>query len=123
MAQRVFTKIQTGEQSGTFSAPGSAVAATVIVPGAVATWPKLDRGAGWPEEDRGRNARNAAGRMHYGARGVNFGLSCEARFADLQYFLEGHWAGDIAPTGTGPYVYVTDLEAGSPTIKPRTWEM
>ena len=123
MAQRVFTKIQTGEQTGTFAAPGSAVAATVIIPGAVATWPTLDRGAGWPEEGRGRNARNAAGRMHYGARGATFGLSAEARFADLQYFLEGHWAGNIAPTGVGPYVYVTDLEAGSPTIQPRTWQM
>jgi hypothetical protein len=123
MAQRVFNKIQTGEQSGTYDAPGSAVAATVIIPGAVATWPKLDRAAGWPEEDRGRNARNAAGRMHYGARGVTFGLSAEARFADLPYFLEGHWAGDVAPSGAGPYVHTYDLEVGAPTIKPRTWQM
>ena len=123
MAQRVFNRIQTGEEAGTFAATGAAVAATVIIPGAVATWPKLDRGSGWPDEDRGRNARNGAGRMHHGARGATFGLSGEARFADLQYLLEGHWAGDIVPTGAGPYVWVTDLEAGSPTIKPRTWQM
>lgn len=123
MAERVFTKIQTGEQSGTFAAPGAAVAATVIIPGAVASWPTVDRGTGWPEEDRGRNARNPAGRMHHGARGVTFGLSGEARFPDLQYLLEGHWQGNIAPTGVGPYVYTTDLEAGSATIQPRTWEM
>ncbi len=123
MAQRVFNKIQVGEQTGTFAAPGAAVAATVILPGLVATWPKLDRGAGWPDEDRGRNARNPAGRMHHGARGVTFGLSGEARFPDLQYLLEMHWQGDIAPSGVGPYVWATDLEAGQPTIKPRTIEM
>jgi len=123
LAERVFNKIQTGEQSGTWAAPVAAVAATVIIPGAVAPWPAVDRGSGWPEEDRGRNARNSAGRMHHGARGVTFGLSGEVRFADLQYLLEGHWQGDIIPTGAGPYVYTTDLEAGSPTIQPRTWQM
>jgi hypothetical protein len=123
VAERVFTKIQTGEESGTFAAVGSAVAATVIFPGSVATWPAIDRGTGWPEEDRGRNARNPAGRFHHGARGVEFALSGELRFPDAQYILEGHWAGDIAPSGAGPYTYVTDLEAGAATIKPRTWQM
>lgn len=123
MAERVFNVIQTGEQTGTFAAPGAAVAATVIIPGAVASWPTLDRGSGWPDESRGRNARNPAGRMHHGARGVNFGLSGEARFADLQYFLEMHAAGNIVPTGTGPYVWTTKTEAGSPTIQPRTIQM
>ena len=123
MAERVFNVIQTGEQTGTFAAPGAAVAATVIIPGAVATWPALDRGSGWPDEDRGRNARNASGRMHHGARGVGFGLSGEARFADLQYLLEMHGAGNIVPTGLGPYVWTTKIEVGAPTIQPRTIQM
>lgn len=123
MAERVFNVIQTGEQAGTFSAPGSAVAATVILPGTVATWPTLDRGTAWPTEDRGRNARNAAGRMSHGARGTTFGLSGEVRFADFQYLLEMHGAGNIVPTGVGPYVWATKIEAGSPTIQPRTFEL
>lgn len=123
MAERVFNKIQIGDQGGTMAAPGSAAAATVIFPGAVASWPKVDRGSGWPDEDRGRNSRNPAGRQHHGARGVNFGLSGELRFTDLQYLLEMHFAGGITPTGTNPYTWVTDFEVGSPTLKPKTIQM
>ena len=123
MAERVFNLVQVGEETGTFSAPGAAVPATVIIPGSVATWPTLDRASGWPDEDRGRNARNSAGRMFHGVRASTFGLSGEARFADLQYLLEMHYAGDIVPTGAGPYVWTTVLEAGGPTIKPRTVEL
>lgn len=123
MSERVFNKIQTGLQSGTFAAPGSAVAATVIIPGAVASWPTVDRGAGWPVEDRGRNARNPAGTMHHGARGVTFGLSGEFRFPDAMYWLDTSWQGAVTATGAGPYVYTYDLEVGSPTLVPRTWQM
>lgn len=122
MAERVFNKIQLGEQT-TFAAPGASVAATVLFPGAVASWPELDRATAYPTEDHGRNARNAPGRGSHGARGVSFSLSGEVRFNDFMYPLEAHWAGDIAPTGTGPYTYVYDLETGSPTIQPMTAEM
>lgn len=123
MAERVFNIIQLGEQAGTFAAPGASVAATVLFPGIVATMPELDRASQFAEEDRGRNVRNPAGRGTHGIRGASFGLSGEVRFATFPYLLEMHNAGDVVPTGAGPFTYVYPFEGGAPTLSPYTVEM
>jgi hypothetical protein len=122
MSEAVFHVLQLGRQAGTFYAPGASVAATVLYPVSEAIAIELDRASQYPAEDYGRNIDAHAGRGSHGVRGATFSIASEARFGDLPHLLEMHYAGDVTPTGTGPYTWVYPLEVGLPTLVPYTAE-
>lgn len=124
MSQAVYHTMQVGRQTGTMSAPGIAVAAGVLVPVSEPVVIGLDRATTYPAQDWGRNAAARAGTGFHGVRGVTFPASAHARFEDLMWFLEPHYAGDISPQslGGGMYSWVYPLEVGLPTITPLTVE-
>lgn len=122
MAEAVFHKFQLGNGAGTMAAPGVSQAAAVILPVTEPVVIELDRASAYPAEDYGRNARNHAGRGRHGVRGATFSLRAEATFQNVMEFLELHYAGNVSPTGIGPYTWPYPLEAGSPTLIPATGE-
>lgn len=117
MGENVFHMVQLGRQS----VVGTAVAATKLYPcdGFVLN---LDRASQYPQEDRGRNARNPAARGYHGLRAADGSLSSDVRFEDIMHLLEMHFAGGITPTGAGPYTWVYPFEAGASTLNPYTIE-
>lgn len=120
MAEQVYNVCQLGQQAGTFAAPGSAVAGAILFPVTEPISADLDRASRYPAEDYGRNWDAYAGRGSHGVRGVTLSIGAEARFGDLMEMLEMHLQGGVSPTGAGPYVWVYDLETGSPSIIPYT---
>lgn len=122
MSENVFNIIQIGPQSGTFAAPGAAAAAAYLFPveGQVAF--DLDRASAYPQQDRGRNARNTAGVGYHGLRAAGCTLPSQVRFEDIDLLLELVAAGGVAPSGAGPYTRAYVIEAVSPTLVPATIE-
>lgn len=120
MSENVFHLAQLGRQSGTFVAPGAAVAATFIYPVEDPINIDLDRGSMFAKQDIGRNARNRAGSGFHGLRGSSFTLQSQVRFEDIMDILEMNFAGSISPTGTNPYTWVYNFEAVAPTLFPYT---
>jgi hypothetical protein len=121
-SESVFNIIQFGAQSGTAYAPGSAVAATVLVPVDSPVNFVLDRVSTYPKQDRGRNVRNTAGQGYFGIRAADCVLPMQASFEYLADLLEMHASGGVTPTGVGPYVWVYPFERVTPTLIPRTIE-
>lgn len=117
-AEQVFNTAQLGRQAGTFYAVGAAVAGNVLYPVMEPIVIELDRASTYPPEDYGNNFDAHAGRGHHGNRGANFPFSSVMRFGDLMDPLEMHYAGDVVPTGSGPYVWVYPFEIGAPTLIP-----
>lgn len=117
-SESVFNIVQFGPQSGTAYAPGSAVAATVLIPVESPVAFELDRGSQYPKQDRGRNVRNSAGSGFHGVRGAGTTLPLQVSFEDIMDFLEMHYSGGIVPSGT--YTWVYPFEAVTPTLIPRT---
>ncbi len=122
MSENVFNIIQLGAQSGTAYTPGSAVAATLLVPveGTVAF--ELDRSSQFAKQDRGRNVRNSASAGYHGVRGAGCTLPLQASFEYLPDILERHHAGGVVASGGGPYTRVYPFEATTPTLVPATIE-
>lgn len=120
MAEQVFNVCQLGQQSGTFAAPGSAVAGAILYPTTAPLNADLDRGSAYPAEDYGYNWDAYPTRGSHGVRGVTMPIASELRFQDAMEMLEMHYAGGITPTGAGPYVWGYALETGAPTILPDT---
>lgn len=121
MAEQVYNVAQLGRQSGTFYEVGSAVAGTVLYSVTEPISIELDRASTYPAEDFGENWDAYPGRGHHGVRGASFPVNAIARFGDLMEMLEQHFAGDVSPTGGGPYAWVYPLETGAPTLIPYTW--
>ncbi len=122
MSENVFNIVQLGAQAGTPYAPGTAVAATVLLPVESPVAFDLDRASQYPKQDRGRNARNSAGQGFHGVRGSGCTLPGQASFEDMMDLLEMHACGGVTPTGGSPYVWVYPFEATTPTQVPRTIE-
>lgn len=120
MAEQVFNTAQLGRQAGTFYAVGSAVAGAVLYPVSEPIAIDLDRASTYPPEDYGDNFDAHPGRGHHGSRGASFPLQSVMRFGDIMEPLEMHYAGDIAPSGGGPYTWVYPFETGAPTLIPYT---
>ena len=124
MSEVVFDKLQLGLQTGTPTAPGAAVAATLVFPiDAGLIDPELDRGYESPDEDYGMLSRHQPGRGSYGLRAANVPLTFVARFEDLMRFLEMRLAGGITPTGTDPYTWTYTMDNTSDTCKVYTAEI
>ena len=123
MSEQVFAIAQVGAQAGSFTAPGAAVPATVLIPLTGKVKPELNRAAAYPDLDEGKNTRNFSGTGYYGVRESKDTFQLEVRFEDLAVILEQHWAGGVAPSGVGPYTRLYPFEAVAPTIKPATWEL
>lgn len=121
-SEAVFDILQIGSQGGTAYAPGSAAAATVLIPIESPVNFELDRASTYPKQDRGRNVRNSAGTGYHGVRAAGVTIPAEVRFEDIAIFLEMHYAGGVSPSGGGPYTRVYPFEAGTPTIVPATIE-
>ena len=119
-SENVFNIIQMGAQAGTAYAPGTAVAATILLPVESPVTFDLDRASQYPKQDRGRNARNSAGQGYHGVRASGCTLPMQASFEYLMDFLEMHACGGVVPTGT--YVWAYPFEATTPTAVPRTIE-
>lgn len=122
MSEDVFNVVQIGKQAGSFSAPGSAAAATLLYPISDKISPDLDLGGAYPTLHRGRNVRNLGGSGYHGVRKASVTLPSEVRFEDVMVMLERIYAGSVVPTGAGPYVWVYPFEALSPTVVPMTLE-
>jgi hypothetical protein len=120
VAEQVFNTAQLGRQSGTFYNVGSAVAGAILYPVSEPIVVELDRASTFPPEDYGDNFDAHAGRGHHGSRGGSFPFNSIARFGDLMEPLEMHYAGDIAPSGGGPYTWVYPFEVSAPTLVPYT---
>lgn len=122
MSENVFNIVQLGSQGGSFTAPGSAAAATFLYPVEQPIDMTLDRASQFPKQDVGRNVRNRAGAGFHGMRGSTTTLAAQVRFEDVMDILEMSFAGGITPTGSGPYVWVYPFEGGTPTVIPYTIE-
>lgn len=120
MSENVFDLVQMGAQSGSFQAPGSAAAATLLFPVEAPVTIDLDRASTYPKQDRGRNARNTAGQGYHGLRGSSLTLPGEVAFEDIMDILETHFAGGVVPSGSNPYTWLYPFEADAPTIVPKT---
>ena len=120
MAEQVFNTAQLGRQSGTFYAVGAAVPGAILYPVSEPIVIDLNRGSAFPSEDYGDNIDAHAGRGHHGSRGASFPFRSVARFGDLMEPLEMHYAGDVAPSGGGPYTWVYPFELHAPTLVPYT---
>lgn len=120
-SEQVFNTAQLGRQAGTFYAPGAAVAGNVLFPVSDPIVIELDRASAFPAEDYGNNFDAHAGRGHHGVRGATFPIRSVARFGDIMEILEQHYAGDISPSGGGPYLWPYPFEIGAPTLNPYTW--
>lgn len=119
-AEQVFNTAQLGRQAGTFYSVGAAVAGAVLYPVTEPIVIELDRASTYPPEDYGDNFDAHPGRGHHGSRGASFPFSSVARFGDFMEPLEMHYAGDIAPSGGGPYTWVYPFEVGAPSLVPYT---
>lgn len=122
MSENVFNVIQLGAQAGTFDAPGSAVAATVLIPISDPISPELAHGGTYPEMDRGRNVRNMGGSGYKGVRMSTVTIPSEVRYEDIILWLERIYAHVASPTGTNPYTWLYKFETGAPTLIPATIE-
>jgi hypothetical protein len=124
MSENVFNVLQMGAQAGTFDAPGSAAAATLLYPIEEPVSFELDRGSAISKQDQGRNVRNSASAGYHGVRSGSTTLPSQVRFQDTMDILEMIYAGGVTPTdlGGGLYEWVYPFEAGAPTIVPRTLE-
>jgi hypothetical protein len=122
MSENVFNIVQLGKQSGTFTAPGSAAAATFLYPVEEPVNMELDRASTFPAQDVGRNMRNRAGSGFHGLRGSTVTLASQVRYEDVMDILEMCFAGGVVPTGVGPYVWVYTFEGATPTLIPYTIE-
>jgi hypothetical protein len=124
MPESVFHVVQIGRQGGTYDAPGAAVDAAVLIPVSEPVAIELDRATTYPAQDWGRNAVARAATGFHGVRGANFSTPAHARFEDLLYFLESHYAGEVTPSSLGGdmYRWVYPLEVGIPTVVPATVE-
>jgi len=120
-SEAVFDILQFGAQAGTAYAPGAAVPATILYPIEAPVNMELDRASSYPQQDRGRNARNSAGTGYHGVRGSMVTIPSQVRFEDFIDICEMHFAA-ATPSGVGPYTRVYPFEAGTPTIIPRTIE-
>ena len=123
MSENVFNIVQLGKQSGTFTAPGAAAAATFLYPVEEPVNMELDRASTFPQQDVGRNVRNRAGSGFHGLRGSTVTLASQVRYEDVMDILEMCFAGGVAPTGTTPtYTWVYTYEGATPTVIPSTIE-
>lgn len=120
MSEDVFNVIQLGFQSGTFDAPGSAVAATVLIPISERISPELSMGGVYPQMDRGRNVRNMGGSGYKGVRMAGVTIPSEVRFEDVILWLEMIYGHVAAPSGA--YTWLYPFEYGAPTVIPATIE-
>lgn len=123
-SENVFNILALGRQSGTFDAPGSAVAATFLFPVEGPVGFELDRAPAFPKNDRGRNVRNNRGSGYLGVREASASPGAQLRFNDIMDFLEMHYAGNITPASLGGGLYRWDypFEALAPTLVPYTLE-
>lgn len=124
MSEAVFDLCQIGAQGGTMAAPGTAAAATFLFPLNGKAVADLDRASQFPNQDRGRNSRNAAGQGFHGMRGSSVSLPFDCSFEDLQDILEMHWS-VVAASGPVSTYYTRAflLEVGTPTITPKTIQL
>jgi hypothetical protein len=124
VSENVFNILGMGRQSGDFTAPGAAVAATLLYPVEEPMGFELDRGSAYPKQDRGRNVRNNPGSGYHGVRGASTSLASQARYEDIMDPLEMLYAGDISPVSLGGGLYRWDypFEPGAPTVVPYTLE-
>lgn len=124
MSENVFNILQMGVQSGTFDAPGSAVAAGVLIPIADTISPELTMGGVYPQMDRGRNVRNMGGSGYKGVRQSTVTVPSEVRFEDVILWLERIY-GHATPSslGGGYYSWAHKFETGAPTVIPATFEL
>jgi hypothetical protein len=123
VSEDVFNIVQIGPQGGSFTAPGSAAAATFLFPITDVINVDLDLGSAYPTLHRGRNVRNLGGSGYHGVRRASGTLPFEVRFEDLAPILEMIYAGAISASGSGPYTRLYPFEAVSPTIIPATIEV
>ncbi len=119
MSENVFNVVQLGFQSGTFEAPGSAVAATVLLPISERISPELTLGGAYPALDRGRNVRNMGGSGYKGVRSAAVTVPSEVRFEDIILWLELIY-GHVDPTGAFTWLY--PFETGASSCIPATIE-
>lgn len=119
-AEVVFGTAQLGRQAGTFYSVGAAVPGAILYPVTEPITIDLDRASTYPAEDYGDNFDAHPGRGHHGNRGGSFDFNSVARFGDFMEPLEMHYAGDITPSGAGPYTWVYPFETGAPTLVPYT---
>jgi hypothetical protein len=122
VSENVFNILQMGPQSGTFDAPGSAVAATVLIPISDKISPDLTLGGAYPALDRGRNVRTMGGSGYKGVRSAAVTVPSEVRFEDIWKWLELAY-GHVSATGTNPYTRLYAFETGAPTVIPATFEL
>lgn len=118
MSQAVYDVIQLGRQT----VDGTAVAATTVFPGK-ADAPELDRGYRNPDEDYGIQDEEVAGRGAMGLRGASTRISGDVTDSDWMHFAEMHFAGSVAPTGSGPYTWLHTADSTSDTAKRYTIEL
>lgn len=124
MSEIVFDRLQLGLQTGTPSAPGAAVAATIIHPiDAGLIDADLDRGYDSPDEDFGELARHQAGRGYYGLRTAGVPVVMDLRFEDAMRVLEMILAGGVTPTGTNPYTWTYTADNSADSCKLYTAEI
>ncbi len=117
MSEQVYRIVQYGVETTV----GTSVAATAKLAVDAAT-PELDRGSQFGAEDYGRSVRNHTARGYHGLRGSQMSFSGDVTFEQIMVFLETHYAGGIAATGTDPYTRVYPFEGGASTRKTLTIE-
>jgi hypothetical protein len=119
VSENVFNVVGIGRQSGTFDAPGAAVAASILWPVESPVNIELDRGSAYPKQDRGRNVRNNRNSGYHGVRMGSVTLPGQVRFEDVPDLLEMIYAGDISPAKYVSRRSGITRQIASPTIRTR----